>query len=267
MDANSFDPAATLSPDDPLQEWLKDPAMAEFVKQKALEHAKSVLGYADGMDASNSPGTPPGRLHAKPGVYTGVNGPDADTPEQIAAGNPPAPTVPAAPTQYGGPTSIFGRMGLLPAGQSADPTAAEGPYVIDKGPATGPVPGGTSTPSYPAPVPLPAADPRKFASNPLDPEESSPTVLTPNTPTAPVASDVSARKKGDLEGASNDFAKTLAGLKPMAPPPLNAVGTPSVRSPLAISAPQVQQLLALLGAQSKPDPVSTLGRLLVAGKA
>src|SRR3954464_95213 len=42
-----FDPSATLGPDDPLRAWLQDPSMAEFVKQKAVEHASNVLGFSD----------------------------------------------------------------------------------------------------------------------------------------------------------------------------------------------------------------------------
>lgn len=224
-DSNPIDGGTFGGADASLDEWLKDPAAADFIKQKALEHAKALLGaqmpYAD-TTASDDPG---------------------------AAGGQASPPM-AAPSDNSVP----------------DPTASQGPYVMNKGPATGVTPPGSTPPPPPA-VPTPVAKPPIV--NDLDPEEN-PSPVAPGTvpvPTAkPTDTDVSAKKKNAADGIS-DFAKTLAAVKPTPPPANPAVGTPSVRSPTAMQAPQIAQLMQLLGASSKPSPIETLGRLLVAGKA
>lgn len=82
------------------------------------------------------------------------------------------------------------------------------------------------------------------------------------------ASDISAQsKKPAAADALGDFSKSLAGIKPIQPAPVNPVGTPSVRAPHATGAPNIQSLLQMIGQQNSPTVLSTLGRLLVAGKA
>lgn len=209
-----FDPSATLGPDDPLRAWLQDPSMAEFVKQKAVEHAGNVLGFSD--------------------PYGNNINPESGMPDN---GPRMAPKVP------------------LPAPR---PIEAD-PYIMDKGPATGVTPKGSTPPFDDRYPPANAFDPAPAAGVPLP---------APRPASAgPGASDVSAKKKGDLEGATNDFAKMMAGIKAIQPPPVSPVGTPNPPHTGHIQAAQVNQLLQLMGAQSRPDPVQTLGRLLVSGKA
>lgn len=142
----------------------------------------------------------------------------------------------------------------MPPGQQPDPTASQGPYVINK-PAAPVVPP-TATPQ-PSVVP-PIAPP----SNALDPEEN-PSPVAPGAVPTPTAKP----DKKDADKGAGDFAKMIAALKPVPPPALNPVGTPSVRSSLATGAPNIASLLQVLGQQGSPSPVNTLGRLLVAGKA
>lgn len=82
----------------------------------------------------------------------------------------------------------------------------------------------------------------------------------------PSSTDLSAQKKPSVGDAFGDFSKSLAGVKPVQPPPVNPVGTPSVRSPSAMAAPNLANILSLIGQGNAPT-LSTLGRLLVAGKA
>lgn len=211
----NFDPTTSLSPDDPLQKWLADPAMVDFVKQKALEHAKSLLGFAGdaSIDATNSY-KPPGDVRL---------GPAETRPFRL------------------------------------DPVATESWRKETPIPAT-------STP----PV---EPKPSMIETSPLDPltilEEAVPLPKARPVEAGPGATDISAssKKKPSVADATGDFAKSLSALRPIQPPPVNPVGTPSVHATGQIAAPNIQNLLALFGAQSKPDPVSTLGRLLVAGKA
>lgn len=264
MDANGFDPAATLSPDDPLQAWLQDPAMAEFVKQKAIEHAQNVLGFAPsadplGPDSGDTFGT------KKPAATTQDTAAPAPTPPPPAAAAPVASSNP--PFQVGiPPTSIVGRLksyfgsGVPKAEGVPDPTASQGPFRLDPTPppTTSPVPVASPSPAKVV-IDSPAATvaPAEAEGAALDPEETSTDLSSKNADGKP-------KTKAE---ALSDFGKTLAGLKPMAPPPLNPVGTPSVRSPSAINAPNLSQVMQVMGLQSRPDPISTLGRLLVAGKA
>lgn len=121
------------------------------------------------------------------------------------------------------------------------------------------------------PTPLPTPRPAAADASSLDPEETpAESVPLPRERPAeagPGASDISARKKGDAGGAINDFAKSLQGVKALQPPPINPVGTPGVRSPGAISAPNLSNLIALGQAQRANAVMPLLGRLLAMGKA
>lgn len=244
MDANGnpFDVQGGTfgSPDASLDDWLRDPTASEFIKQKALEHAQSALGFT--IDST--------------GPYA------QGDPDNAGAYPPPAtPPLPQAPATG----SIFGRLGKLLEG-SPDPTASQGPVTLNP---SGVAPAGS--PPAPQPAPTPGAAPPVNA-NPFDPEPN-PSPVAPGTiplprPNPTQDTDVSSQEKKKTVGdALSNLSKTLAGVKPIAPPPVNAVGTPGVRSPQAVNAPNLSQILQLLGAQAKPDPISTLGRLLVAGKA
>lgn len=119
-----------------------------------------------------------------------------------------------------------------------------------------------------SPVPLPQADPRKqLPGEAFDPEASTPQPTKSTLEQEQAGNtDVSARKKSDLAGGLADFGKSLQGVKPVAPPAPNFVGTPSVRSPTPIPGAQLSSLLQLVG-QSPHGPGLTLGRLLATGKA
>lgn len=138
---------------------------------------------------------------------------------------------------------------------------------------------GTPPTEAPQDVPLPQADPRKAAPTPsFDPEPDGPDE-TPSgseiplpkprpTEAGPGASDISAQSKtGKVADGLGGFAQSLAGVKAPIAPPLNAVGTPAAPHPSAVQAPNVASLLQLIGQQSQPNALQTLGRLLVAGKA
>lgn len=237
------------NPDSSLDDWLKDPAAADFIKQKALEHAQALLSYSDDQ-AGLSSGHPP------------LGGPLPNGPGDDPALPPTRDVTPPLPTSVP-PTSIFGRLGIGQPDTSA-------PYVMNKGPATGVTPEGSSIP--PQEVNLPRSDPRKALVSPLDPEENPHPVAAGTVPIPsdrPITdTDISAKKKKtEKADAISEFAKTIAAVKPTPPPANPAVGTPSVRATTAIQAPQIAQLMSLLSSQAKPSIVDTLGKLLVAGKA
>jgi hypothetical protein len=91
--------------------------------------------------------------------------------------------------------------------------------------------------------------------------------LNPPEDTTPEDKPKAEEKKKKASGADNSFTQMLAGLKALQPPPVNPVGTPSVRGPLASGAPNLSQLLQVMGAQTRPGVAETLGKLLVQGKA
>lgn len=131
----------------------------------------------------------------------------------------------------------------------------------------------TSTePIVPKRVPLESIQPTvqkpTAPATALDPEEGATEIPTPapRPDSAPGSTDVSAKKK-DVGGAFSDFSKSLQGVKALPPPPVNPVGTPSVRSPGAISAPNVQQL-AMMGSAAQANAIlPLLGKLLAMGKS
>lgn len=236
---SDFDPT-TLSPDDP----LRDTSVDDWIAKVRQDHPEIAANLVTNPQAAI-------RALADKGV-----------------GPPPM----SFADPYGNsidPTTGMPQSGpAMPPGQSGDPTASQGPYVMNKG-------GPTTAPSVPVlpsasgaqpPAATPIVAPPTGAS--LDPEENPNPVASGSVPLPTArdpASDVSGKKKAD--DGSGDFAKMLAGLKPIQPPALNPVGTPSVRSSTATGAPNVATLLQLLGQQSTPTPATTLGRLLVAGKA
>lgn len=149
-----------------------------------------------------------------------------------------------------------------------DPTRAVAPIRTTS---DGKISGNLTAPANPDAPQVPKAAQVALAS-PLDPAEDVATPAESGLPRArpaeapPADTDVSAKKK-DYAGAFSDFSKSLAGVKPIQPPAVNAVGTPSVRSPTASGAPNIANILALAGQQQKANQLATLGRLLVAGKA
>lgn len=103
-------------------------------------------------------------------------------------------------------------------------------------------------------------------ASPLDPEDAAIPLPAERPAGAPGSTDVSAKKK-DAGGAFSDFSKSVQGVKALQPPPVNPVGTPGVRSPSAVSAPNVQQL-AMMGSAAQANAIlPLLGKLLAMGKA
>lgn len=244
---NGLDPMAspTTAEDDPLRAWfanLNDPGMAALLitdpeKAKELMASRGIAPppHASSYMGSNVPGS--NILGYDPGK------------DPTRAGNPGNPVPVAAPGDPDNP------IRTLPNGK---------------------ISGNITAPVDPDAVP-PVAPPKRAvaAASPLDPEEEA-SVVPSSVPlparrpeeAGPGASDLSARSKTDKTAeALSGFSKSLAGVKPVPPPPLNAVGTPSVRSPGAIGAPNITNLLALAGQQAQARQLQTLGRLLVAGKA
>lgn len=223
-----------LSPDDPLRAWvqsLDDPGMAALLATDP-EKAKEIM-----IQRGIAP--PP---HATPYAdATASSDPEAAGGMQVPAYPPDSGA--NAPIRTASDGSIMGNIT-----SPASPTRAVNP------PASNVLPVPTSP------------------TNALDPEETASTIPLPQErpkEAGPGASDLSAKKKDkDYAGALGDFSKSLAGVKPVQPPPVNPVGTPSVRSPSSSGAPNIANLLAMAGQQAQQHALAqTLGRLLVAGKA
>lgn len=275
MDDNFFDPSPSpnLDPADPLREWasqLQDPEIAKLMATdpKAAAQRLSDLGippppdhihaYTDGLGAENNVNAFNRNLKGTPGTFGGDPALQPATPDTSA----PIRTKPDG--------TIAGNI-------SDDPNApipgARPGSLLDK--LLRPTQPGAPVPA-PEAVPLPASDPRKSIPNDFDP--ATPPAVAETTPlpqarpaeAGPGASDLSAQKKkksDDLGDALGGFSKSLSGVKPIAPPAPNFVGTPSVRGSHPIGAPNLQNLLSLVG-QPQASPLSlTLGRLLATGKA
>jgi hypothetical protein len=73
-------------------------------------------------------------------------------------------------------------------------------------------------------------------------------------------------KQRKLEDALKSFSDSLKGVQAPKPPPMPSVSTPAVRSPLAIQAPQIAQLLGLTGNAALPSQAQGLARLLAGGR-
>jgi hypothetical protein len=74
------------------------------------------------------------------------------------------------------------------------------------------------------------------------------------------------QKQKKFEDALKHFSDSLKGVqapKPLAPP---QIGAPAVRSPTAIQAPQLSQLLSLTGNVAPPSAAQGLARLLAGGR-
>lgn len=228
----ALDPAQTLGPDDPLRAWADqniDWRTGRLLTQDPQKAIESMI----------SRGIPPPDVHAAP-------------PDALPFADP-----------YGNNINPETGMPISPnvAKLSPDPirTNPDGSLARNLT--------GDQSPVVPKPKPT-------APENPLDPEEA--TATPPSVPlpkprpdeAGPGASDVSAAKKKPSVGdALSDFSKSLTGVKPVPPPPLNPVGTPSVRSPGAVSPPNIANLIALMQGGTPPSVAATLGKLLVAGKA
>lgn len=269
-DDNFFDPSPTASPNldpaDPLREWasqLQDPEIAKLMATDPQAAAKRMAdmgippppdhihAYTDGLGPENNVTAFTRNLHSDPGTFGGADPAlDPSTPVRTNPDGSIAQNVstnPDAPIPGARPGSILDKL-LRPAQAAAD------------------VPWGVPNP----PTPLPTPDPRKSTlASDLDPAEPESVPLPQERPkeAGPGASDLSAKSKTPKADALSEFSKSLTGIKPIPPPPPNHVGTPSVRSPTAINAPNLQNLLSLVG-QPGPNPLAlTLGRLLATGKA
>lgn len=255
---NYFDPAMTLGADDPLRAWAAenlDPETGKLIiadPSKAIEQmiAKGVPPPPDAPPMAYTDGYGEGVTGARPPTYPG---------EVIGGARPPQPRAPTA-QEIGAASAgvestgfpIFDQNGRMLGNQTS---------------AQGQVPRPPVVPQVAAPVVAPpAASPLDPLEPEVNPSAGQPLIPRPRPAEAP-SSEVGAKKKGDLEGGLNDFAKSFAGVKALQPPPVNPVGTPAVRGHSAINAPNVNQLLQLIGQQQASPVLSTLGRLLVAGKA
>lgn len=237
MADNYFDPPGTqtLSPEDPLRDWAAQQGIDPMTGSLLIADPSKAI---DSMIAKGIAPPPPVM------AYSG------DRPFAIDAAPPTPPDV--IPMPNGG-LPVFGPNGKMMGNQ----TSAQGQ--VPQAPASVPV----TAPM--APVPVPAAS----AGSDLDPEvnPSAGQPLVPRArPTEAPSTEVGAKKKPELGDALGDFSKSLAGVKPVQPPPVNPVGTPSVRAHTAAGSPNIQALLQMIGQQNSPA-LSTLGRLLVAGKA
>lgn len=230
-EASPLDPAASLSSNDPLRAWADQ--NLDWRTGRLLTQDPSAA-----IDSMIKRGIPPPDVHAdgtKALPYTDPLGGTNDAAE-------PAP--PVAPPKR--PGSFLGFGGMDPVRTNPDGTIASN----------------VTTPDV---VPKPIVAPAPIAS-PLDPEEDVP--LPKARPAdAPGSTDVSGKKKPAAADALTDFSKSLAGIKAPDAPKLPAVGTPSVRSPSAINAPNLANLIALTQGTSPQTVLASLGKLLVAGKA
>lgn len=181
------------------------------------------------IDSMISRGIPPPSVHADGSPALAYDDPSGA----------PDPTVRTNPDGSIASNVSAGSAMPIPAPVSPSPNAVGRPSV--------PLPQAASAVPTPKPRP-PTAD----EENPLDP--------------TPTPTDVSAKKKPSVADAVGDASKSFAGIKAPTPPPLNAVGTPSVRSPTAVQGPNLAQLISLTGNSVPPPVLASLAKLLVAGK-
>lgn len=245
MDGSPFDPASTLGADDPLRAWAAqqelDPVTGQLLltdPQRAIDRliARGVpppAGQAMAYDDPGSGSVSQGNTDVLP-PNAGIQRPGAFLGVIGGMHDVPNDALP-----------VFGPNGKMMGNQ----TSAQSQR---------PAPDPTLTTPYGLPAP---------ANSPFDPSPSVPLPVPRPEEAGPGASDISAAKKKSPSDAISDFSKSLSGVRPVQPPPVNPVGTPSVRSPTAAGATNIQNLLALIGQQSGGSPIQTLGRLLVAGKA
>lgn len=261
---NFFDPEISASPNlpesDPLREWaaqLQDPELAKLMAEDPAAAAKRMA------DLGIPPPPPQIQSYAEGGLGDERSRTMA-RPTEIVGGASPPPPEPSPKAPPFSLTPAEGSMGdkivrLL--GSTFGPQQNQPGQI----PATGPTPG------RPGPVAREALAPGpSLPGTDLDPEINPNPVVAGATPIPrenPTRStDVGAQSKSKGDALS-DFGKSLQGVKPVAPPAPNYVGTPSVRAPGHIGAPNLQALLNTVG-QPGPSPLGvTLGRLLATGKA
>lgn len=254
-EASVLDPALTVGPDDPLRAWADQNLDWRTGRLLTQDPSKAIQSMIDR-------GIPPPDVHA-PAPDGGGALPFSDPYGNNVDPNSGMPGY-APTTALSSPLSPIGIDKI----RSLLPTLSNAPVRTNP---DGSIAGNLTAPSNPDAVPLPQPRPGTPAtpsSSPLDPEEPSVPLPAARPPEAgPGASDVSAKKKPGAADALGDFSKSLSGIKAPTAPPLNAVGTPSVRSPTAINAPNIANLIALTQGTSPQTVMQALGKLLVAGKA
>lgn len=230
---SSFDPAQTLGPDDPLREWAAN--NMDFRTGRLLQQDPAAA-----IDSMIKRGIPPPDVHADGSSALGYAGEVGDT-SQTGMG--------------GAPDDVRAPVRTLPNGKIAGNITA--PVINPPAPVL---------PAVPVSVPA-SATPVKADDGDSDTDEKK--RLSAQDAKDDAEEDAKdALKKNDAGDALAGFSKSLAGIKAPTAPPLNAVGTPSVRSPGSISAPNVNNLISLLSSGAVPQSVApALGRLLVQGKA
>jgi hypothetical protein len=258
MAADDFDPMSftpwNLGPQDPLIDWasnLKPSELQDFVKQHTLDPQSAIdklieRGIAPpptipGSASSYVPGAPP----ATPTMGWGGK---PVVPQDSPMARPPAPEDIVGDPRYGNLTDVPWKPGDAVADTSI-PKSVMPAGVRQNWPAPLPVsrPAGADLDAVKKPVEVAAAEgPRAAEEKPEDTSSQN-------------------KKKGDFGEAMSDFQKSLAGVKALAPPPVNPVGTPSVRSPTSINAPGIQQLLALAG-QRPTNQIASLASFFNRGR-
>lgn len=272
--ADDFDPAGTLSADDPLRAWqaqIQDPALGmlmvtdpekaiEVMKQRGIAPPPTASAYTDPASGLNIPSD----------TDTTYNAPVRTNPDGTISGNLTSPTNPdSAPPQPQGGTPSGDRRPIFQRIHdyfNPVPSAAASP---------GAAPASVTPPSLAATKVAETGGQKANSSGPfvaakssagedLDPEEDKPT--TGKQPEAGGKTE-SSGSNSKTANALSGFSDSFKGIKAPTPPPLNAVGTPGTPHPNAINAPGIQQLLALAGQAAPGSALGTLGRLLVQGKA
>lgn len=282
-------PSSNLPENDPLREWaaqLQDPEIMAAM-------AKDPQSAINKMIERGIPPPPPEiSRYAEGGIDTLRNPP---LPTQVVGGATPAPQIPPGtdpmspniPAETG--ADAWRRAKNIGSGivdsvkETGSNIAGALPTFDIRGKLMGNLTSSQGTPSKPEPAysgggvgsdpdarRLPVPPPTNY----FDPEpEVNPSPVAqgqvplprenPLRPTEAGAQSKTDQWSQGLQG----FSDSLKGVKAPAGPPLNPVGTPSVRSPSSINAPALTNLLSLVG-QPAPSPLAlTLGRLLATGKA
>lgn len=119
-----------------------------------------------------------------------------------------------------------------------------------------------------ASIPLPQARPTDVSASQKEPTPASESVPLPKPrPEEAPKADDSDEEEAQKKRGGDSLTKALAAVKALQPPAPAPVGTPGAPHPNALAGTNIQQLLQLMGQQSRPSPVATLGQLLVQGKA
>lgn len=264
MPQTPFTPSSNLPENDPLRDWatqLQDPELMQLM-------ARDPRAAVERMKELGVPPPPPEISRYAEGGIDNLRGPPLPT--QTVGGATPAPMIPPGTDPMGanvrnksiverGVDAVFGPNGKLWGNLTSEQGVKPGSKYVGGGIGSDP----SSREIGPAAAPA--------VPNYLDPEENPSPVpaggvpLPRPNPSRPT--EVSAQSKPSLSEGLGGFADSLKGVKAPAPPPLNAVGTPSAPRPNQINAPALNNLLAMVG-QAAPSPLTlTLGRLLATGKA